>query len=56
MTCPLWYSILIFFLYGSTTVIDQYCPIVEILRSKSDTPQSVGLPWTTDQPDALPST
>ena len=26
--------------------------IMEVLRSLSDTPQSVGLLWTSDQPDA----
>jgi hypothetical protein len=30
--------------------------ITEVSRSHSDTPQSVGLPWTSDQPDAMTST
>jgi hypothetical protein len=30
--------------------------IIEVSRSHSDTPQSVGLLWTSDQPDAETST
>jgi hypothetical protein len=33
------------------------CPlIIEASRSHSDTPHSVGLLWTSDQPDAVTST
>jgi len=60
MTCPppppIWFSIFIFFLHGSTTVVSQNRLTIEVLRSNSDTPHSVGLPWTSDQSDAETST
>jgi len=36
-------------------IVGQGLPIIEASRSHSDTPQSVGLLWTSDQPDAQTS-
>jgi hypothetical protein len=44
------------FFYGSTTLEGLGLLIVEASRSHFDTPHSVGLPWTCDQPDAETST
>ena len=41
---------------GSTALVGQGLLIVETSRSHSDTPHSVGLPWTSDQPVAETST
>jgi hypothetical protein len=41
---------------GSTALVGQGLLTVEASRSHSDTPQSVGLPWTSDQPVAETST
>ena len=37
-------------------LVGQDLLIIEASRSHSDTPESVGLPWTSDQPDAETST
>jgi hypothetical protein len=37
-------------------LVGQVLTILKSSRSLSDTPQSVGLPWTGDQPDAETST
>jgi len=42
--------------YGSTTLVGQGLLIVEISRSHSDTPHSVGLIWTSDRSVAVTST
>ena len=47
---------LFFFCYGVTTRVGQGFLIVEDSWSHSDTPQSVRLLWTSDQPDAETST
>jgi hypothetical protein len=41
----------IFFFHGATAPVGQGLLIIEALRSHSDTPHSVGLLWTSDQPD-----
>jgi hypothetical protein len=38
------------------TLLGQGLLIIEVSRSHSDTPHSVGLLWTSDQPDAETST
>jgi len=43
-------------LLGQQPLVDQGLLIVEVSRSHSGTPQSVGLLWTSDQPDAGTST
>jgi len=43
---------LFFFHYGATALLGHGLPIVEDSWSQSDTPHSVGIPWTSDQPDA----
>ena len=43
------------FSHGSTALMCQGLLIVEVLRSHSDTPHSVGHLWTSDQPDAKTS-
>ena len=45
-----------FFYHGATALGDQGLLIVEDSISHSDTPHSVGLLWTSDQPDAETST
>ena len=45
-----------FFYNGATASLGQGLLIVEASRSHSDTPHSVGLPWTSDQPDVETST
>jgi len=37
-------------LHGSTAIVSLGLFLVEFSRSYSETPQSVGLPWTSDQP------
>jgi len=44
----------VFFYYGATFHVGQGLLIIE--DSHSDTPHSVGLLWTSDQPDAVIST
>jgi len=41
------------FLHCATAPSGPRSPIIEASRSHSDTPQSVGLLWTSDQPDAV---
>jgi hypothetical protein len=50
------YSPLQFIFHGSTALVGQGRLIVEASRSHSDTPHSVGLLWTSDQPDTETST
>jgi len=38
--------------YGADPLLGQGLLIIETLRSHSDTPHSVGLPWKSDQLDA----
>ena len=40
----------IFFFHGSTALVGLDLEIVEVSRSHSDTPHSVGLLWTSDRP------
>jgi hypothetical protein len=42
------------FFYGTTTLVGQDLLAVEPSRSHPDTPHSIGLLWTSDQPDARP--
>jgi len=42
--------------YGATVLTGQGPLIIETLRSHSDTPQSVGLFWMSDKPEAETST
>ena len=44
------------FLYGATAMSGQGTLLHEVARSHSDTPHSVGLLWTSDQPVAETST
>jgi hypothetical protein len=44
------------FFMAPQTLVGPEVPFVEDSRSHSDTPQSVGLPWTSDQHDAQTST
>jgi len=47
----------IYFLYhGTTDPVGQGLLMIKYSRSHSDTPHSVGLVWTRDQPDAETST
>ena len=46
----------VFFLHGSTAVVDLGLLIIDLYRPHSDTPQSVGLLWASDQTDAETST
>jgi len=41
-----------FVYHGATALVDQGILIIEASRTHSDTPHSVGLIWTSDQPDA----
>jgi hypothetical protein len=41
---------------GSTTLAGRGLIVLEVSTSHSDTPQSVGLLWTSDRPDAETST
>jgi hypothetical protein len=52
--CLFFYTL--FFFRGSTTVVGQDLLLVEVSRSHSDTPHSLGLLWTSDQPVAETST
>ena len=45
-----------FFFSGSTNLVDLGLLIVQVTRSHSDTPHSVGLLWTDDRPVAETST
>ena len=45
-----------YFFHGSTALVGLRLLTVEVSRSQSDTPQSVGLLWTRDQPVAETST
>jgi hypothetical protein len=45
-----------FFLHGATAPVGQDLLVIEASRSQSDSPQSVGLLWTNNQPDAETST
>ena len=45
-----------FYFYGSTALLCQSLLIVEVPRSHSDAPQSVGFLWTSDRPVAQTST
>ena len=45
----------IFFLMAQQPLVGQGLLIIEASRSYSDTPHSVGLLWTSDQPDAQTS-
>jgi len=45
-----------YFCHGATAVVGQGLLIIEDSWSHSDTPHSVGLLWTSDQPDAETST
>jgi hypothetical protein len=44
------------FFKGATALVGLGLLIIEASRSHSDTPRSVGLPWTSDQPVAETST
>jgi len=44
------------YLYGLTAVVDQGLPVDEVPRSHSQTPQSIGIPWTSDRTVANTST
>ena len=44
------------FSHGTKDLVDHGHLIIEVSRSYSDTPHSVGLLWTSDQPDAETST
>jgi len=46
----------LFFFHGTTTLVSLGFLIIEGSRSLSDSPHSVGLPWTSDQLDAETST
>jgi hypothetical protein len=46
----------LFFYHGGTTLVGQGLVIVEDSWSHSDTPQSIGLIWTSDQPNTETST
>jgi len=46
----------IFFYNGATAPVGQGLLLIEDSRSHSDTPHSVVLLWTSDQPDAETST
>jgi hypothetical protein len=46
----------VFFPHGSTALVGLGLLISEVSRSHSDALQSVGLLWTSDQPDAETST
>jgi hypothetical protein len=46
----------VFVPHGSTAVVDLGHFIIEVSRSHSYIPQSVGLLWASDQPDAETST
>jgi hypothetical protein len=48
-------DVFILYFYGSTALVGLDL-LYEFLRSHSDTPHSVGLLWTSDQPDAKTST
>ena len=48
-------KIIVFVLYSSTAPVGLDL-LYEVPRSHSDTPHSVGLLWTSDQPDAQTST
>jgi hypothetical protein len=45
-----------FFPVAQQSLLGQGVLVIEASRSHSDTPHSVGLLWTTDQPDAKTST
>ena len=47
---------LFYFYQGATAPVGQDLLIIEVSRLHSDTSQSVGLLWTSDQPDAETST
>jgi hypothetical protein len=56
-TIPIDISKFHFILYhGATVLLGKDLLIVEDSRSHTDTPNSVGLLWTSDQPDAETST
>jgi len=42
--------------YGSTALVGLDLLVIEILRSRSDSPYSAGLRWTSDRPFAETST
>ena len=42
--------------YGSTILVDLELFIVDVSRSRSDSPHSIGLLWTSDRPFAETST
>ena len=46
----------LFFYHGTTGLVGQGLLIAKDTRLHSDTPQSVGFPWTSDQPEAENST
>ena len=48
--------VLLFFLWCKQALVGQSVLIIEASRSHSDTPHSVGLLWTSDQPDTVAST
>jgi hypothetical protein len=47
---------IIFFIMAQQPLVDQALLIIEASQSHSDTPHSVGLLWTSDQPDTETST
>jgi hypothetical protein len=49
-------NFIIFFIMAQQSPLGQGLPIIEDSRSYSDTPQSVGLLWMSDQPVAGTST
>ena len=53
---PILVTMLYFFPHVSTALVGLGLLIIEVSRSLSDTPQSVGLLWANDQPDAETST
>jgi len=56
ITCVFVAYVSVFFVHGSTALVGLDLLIVEVPRSHSDTPHSVGLPSTSDQSDADTST
>jgi hypothetical protein len=53
---PYFPNVMFFFYHGATAPVGQGLLLVEDSRSHSDTPHLVRLLWTSDQPDAEPST
>jgi len=50
------FKLMYFFFHDLKPLLGQGLQVMEALRSHSDTPQPLGLLWTSDQPDAETST